>query len=145
MPGPDRDSIRRPKPKGPREEQFIYVLSREGERALAERALKAAARVHERFWAAPPEPAAAEAVGEAVAQEPRSAVGVALRARRSVRAKAARVNGRRFGTVNRRTRDQGDPVPDLRISGFWLQEAGFGFGQEYEVEVEAGTLTVRAV
>ncbi|HVF59608.1 MAG TPA: SymE family type I addiction module toxin [Thermoanaerobaculia bacterium] len=36
-------------------------------------------------------------------------------------------------------------VPDLRISGRWLQRAGFDLGQHYEIEVRAGRLTIRAV
>ncbi|HEX5759539.1 MAG TPA: SymE family type I addiction module toxin [Thermoanaerobaculia bacterium] len=36
-------------------------------------------------------------------------------------------------------------VPDLRISGRWLQRAGFDRGQHYEIEARAGRLTIRAV
>jgi type I toxin-antitoxin system toxin SymE len=36
-------------------------------------------------------------------------------------------------------------VPALRLSGKWLREAGFDVGQEFEVEIEAGKLTIRAV
>jgi hypothetical protein len=36
-------------------------------------------------------------------------------------------------------------VPDLWLSGKWLGAAGFDLGQQFEVEVEAGTLTIRAV
>ncbi len=150
MPGREESAVRRPpKPSGPREEQFIYVLPLERQRALADRASRAAARAHERFWAAADEEAAgAGMVGEAAApgaEGPGEPGLEAWRLRRGARAKAARASGRRFGTVSRRTRSFGDPVPDLRISGFWLREAGFDLGQEYEIEVGAGTLTVRAI
>jgi hypothetical protein len=149
MGGPASRTARRPpKASGPREEQFIYVLPLERQRALADRALGAAARAHERFWTAPPEEAAAGEVREAAAPDPARVAEPGAQpwsVRRGARAKAARASGRRFGTVSRRTRAFGDPVPDLRISGFWLKEAGFDVGQEVEIEVEAGTLVVRAV
>jgi len=31
------------------------------------------------------------------------------------------------------------------MTGRWLEEAGFDLGQEYEVDVEAGKLTLQAV
>jgi len=31
------------------------------------------------------------------------------------------------------------------MTGRWLQEAGFALGREYEVEVEAGRLTIQAI
>ena len=36
-------------------------------------------------------------------------------------------------------------VPDLRLCGAWLLEAGFDLGQGYEVEAKAGRLTIQAV
>lgn len=116
-------------------EEFIYILPPSAEHALAERAVQAAARARERARAAPPTP---EEAAEEAARRSR-------RAARNTREAAARAHGRRLGTVSRRTRPHGGPVPDLRISGFWLRDAGFDFGQEYEVEVEQGKLTVRAV
>jgi len=68
----------------------------------------------------------------------------AWRDRRLTRAAAARANGRRFGTICCRWRDCAT-VPDLRLSGHWLQRAGFDLGQHYEIEVRAGRLTIRAV
>ncbi|MEJ1963752.1 MAG: SymE family type I addiction module toxin [Gammaproteobacteria bacterium] len=34
------------------------------------------------------------------------------------------------------------PVPNLRLCGRWLQDAGFGIGQRIKVEVNAGRLTI---
>ncbi|HVF60007.1 MAG TPA: SymE family type I addiction module toxin [Thermoanaerobaculia bacterium] len=61
------------------------------------------------------------------------------------RAAAARAKGRRFGTICCRSRGYRNLVPDLRISGRWLQRAGFDLGQNYEIEIRAGRLTIRAV
>lgn len=36
-------------------------------------------------------------------------------------------------------------MPDLRLMGLWLERAGFDLGRLCEVEVEAGTLTIRAI
>jgi hypothetical protein len=36
-------------------------------------------------------------------------------------------------------------IPDLRLIGLWLQTAGFDPGRQCAVEVEAGTLTIRAI
>ena len=52
--------------------------------------------------------------------------------------------GLRSGTVCGRWRGRGR-VPDLRLCGAWLREAGFDLGQGYEVEVKAERLTVQAV
>jgi hypothetical protein len=41
----------------------------------------------------------------------------------------------RFGTICCRSRGYRRLVPDLRISGHWLQRAGFDRGQHYEIEV----------
>jgi hypothetical protein len=50
----------------------------------------------------------------------------------------------RLGTVSDRWRD-GRRLPDLRLTGRWLEDAGFSRGREYEVEVEAGKLTIQAI
>lgn len=52
----------------------------------------------------------------------------------------------RRGTINARWRQKGNVlVPELRMSGFWLEQAGFDIGQRFEVAVEHGVLTFRAV
>jgi hypothetical protein len=68
----------------------------------------------------------------------------ARRKERSARARAARARGRRLATICGRFQGSGR-VPDLRLSGKWLGAAGFDLGQRFEVEVEAGRLTIRAV
>ena len=68
----------------------------------------------------------------------------ARREERSARAKVAQAKGRRLATICGRWQETGR-VPDLRLSGKWLREAGFDLGQRFEVEVEAGKLTIRAV
>jgi len=59
-------------------------------------------------------------------------------------AATARAKGHRFGTICCRSRGY-RRFPDLRISGRWLQRAGFDLGKHYEIEVRAGRLTIRAV
>jgi len=68
----------------------------------------------------------------------------ARREERSARAKAARAAGRRLATICGRWQETGR-VPALRLSGKWLRDAGFDVGQEFEVEIEAGKLTIWAV
>jgi hypothetical protein len=68
----------------------------------------------------------------------------ARRKERNALARAARARGRRLATICGRF--QGDErVPDLRLAGRWLRKVGFDLGQRFEVEVEAGKLTIRAV
>lgn len=60
------------------------------------------------------------------------------------RRKEVRERGHRLLTVCGRWRAK-RRVPDIRLSGLWLRSAGFDFGQELEVEVENGALTIRAI
>ena len=60
------------------------------------------------------------------------------------RRKQARKRGRRLLTVCGKNRGR-RRVPDLRLMGQWLQRAGFDLGRLCEVEVEADTLTIRAI
>jgi len=60
------------------------------------------------------------------------------------RRREAHQQGRRLLTVCGRWRGR-RRLPDIRLCGLWLKEAGFDLGQEFEVEVEAGALTIRAV
>jgi len=64
--------------------------------------------------------------------------------RRLAKAREARARGCRFGTVCGRWRGE-KRVADLRMSGLWLEAAGFMVGQEYEVEVDDGKLVIVAV
>jgi len=64
--------------------------------------------------------------------------------RKRRRRKEARQRGRRLLTVCGRWQAS-RRIPDIRLSGLWLRSAGFDLGQELEVEVEAGRLTLRAV
>ena len=66
------------------------------------------------------------------------------RAAKSRRRREARRKGLRLLTVCGRWRE-GGRFPDLRLTGRWLERAGFGLGQEVEVRVETGRLTIRAV
>ena len=77
------------------------------------------------------------AVSEALEAEDR-------REARRRRRKEAWRRGVRLGTVSAGWRD-GRRRPVLRMTGRWLEDAGFGLGQEYEVEVKAGKLTIQAV
>jgi Toxin SymE, type I toxin-antitoxin system len=66
------------------------------------------------------------------------------RERKRQRRRHARARGVRLGTVCGRWRE-GHRLPDLRMSGRWLEKAGFDLCQEYEVEVESGKLTIQAI
>lgn len=117
-------------PFGPFDTCFGYRVTEEGLRALAEYEL-----VHGRP-AFRDEPLA-ESVAEAVETEAR-------RERTRLRRNRARARGRRLLTVCGRQQG-GREAPDLRMTGHWLEEAGFGPGRQYEVEVEPGKLTLRAL
>lgn len=58
--------------------------------------------------------------------------------------RSAKANGRRCGTVCGRWRDK-KHVPEVRLSGHWLQAAGFELGQVLEVGVEEDRLVIQAV
>lgn len=60
------------------------------------------------------------------------------------RRRDARRRGRRLVTVSYLTRVSRQ-VPLLRLSGHWLRDAGFDLGQELEVDVGTGRLTLEAV
>ena len=68
----------------------------------------------------------------------------AWRERKRRRRQEVRERGCRMLTVCGRWR-AGRRVPDVRLSGLWLTNAGFDFGQELEVEVKDGTLMIRAI
>lgn len=68
----------------------------------------------------------------------------AYRERKRRRRKKARDRGLRLFTVCRRWR-RSRKIPDLRLTGQWLERTGFPLGQEIEVEVEPGRLTLRAI
>jgi len=68
----------------------------------------------------------------------------AWRERKRRRRKEVRERGHRLLTVCGRWRAR-RRVPDIRLSGLWLRSAGFDFGQELEIEVEDGALTIRAI
>ena len=53
------------------------------------------------------------------------------------------MRGVRAGSISARCRD-GREVPELRLAGRWLEDAGFDLGQEYEIEVGVGRLTIQA-
>jgi Toxin SymE, type I toxin-antitoxin system len=127
---PTRHSTSLPEPTGPFDDRFVYRLTEEGKRALA-----ACERANGK-------PAGTKApctdeVAEALDRETR-------RERRRQRRKEAQARGLRVGTVCGRWQGKGR-VPDLRMSGRWLEEAGFVLGREYEVEVGAERLTIRAM
>ncbi len=63
--------------------------------------------------------------------------------RRRALEQSARAKGNRSGTVCGRWREN-KQVPEVRLSGNWLQAAGFDLGQMFEVRVEKGALMIRA-
>jgi len=130
MCGRSSDSTSLPEPSGPFDDRFVYRLTAEGRKILAD---------HGRSNGQPAfsEARCTPAVADALDSDAR------LESKRQ-RRKDARERGIRFGTVCGRWRD-GRRLPDLRMTGRWLEHAGFDLGQEYEVEVEAGKLTIQAV
>lgn len=130
MRGPAKNSTNLPEPTGPTDERFVYHLTPEGQQVLADQEKATGEQLHL--------PAARFAeVAEAVEREQR-------RRRHEERREAARSNGHRLGTITYRWRGV-KQVPELRISGLWLQNAGFEMGKEVEITVGDGRLIVEVV
>jgi len=107
-----------------------YRVTKEGLKALAEYEARHGKAVVEEV----PLPSdAAEALQD-----------TARRERRRQRRKEARERGLRLLTVCGRWRSN-RRIPEMRLTGLWLRNAGFDLGQEFEVEVSAGALTIRAI
>ena len=130
MSRPGSHSTTRPEPTGPFDPSFGYRLTEEGLKTLADYEKRHGKRVVRKVRLP-------DSVAEALESE-----GWRERTRR--RRKAARARGRRLVTVCGKWRRK-KRVPDLRLMGLWLRSAGFEPGRQCEVEVEAGTLTVRAI
>jgi len=130
MCGRSSDSTSLPEPAGTFDERFVYRLTDEAKQILAEHGR---ANGKPAFLEARSSPAVAELLDSEARRE-----------RKRRRRKEARARGVRLGTVCGRWRN-GRRLPDLRMSGRWLQRAGFDLGQEYEVKVQAGKLTIQAV
>jgi len=130
MCGRSSDSNSLPEPSGSFDHRFVYRLTGEGRNILAEHGRADGKPVFSETRCTP-------AVAAALDSESRLQ-------RKRRRRKEARARGARLGTVCGRWRG-GRRVPDLRMSGRWLEKAGFDLGQEYEVEVRAGKLTIQGV
>jgi Toxin SymE, type I toxin-antitoxin system len=130
MRGRGTDSTSLPEPSGPFDDRFVYRLTAEGKKLLAE---------HERANGKPAfiENRCTPAVTAALDSETRSE-------RKRLRRTEARARGVRVGTVGGRWRG-GRRLPDLRLTGRWLEAAGFELGQEYELDVSTGRLTIHAI
>jgi len=130
MCGRGNDSTSLPEPSGPIDERFVYRLTVEGKKALEE---------CERSNGKPAYSKArcTSEVAEALAADAR-------RESKRQRRRQARQRGLRLGTVSSRWRD-GRRFPELRMTGRWLEDAGFDLGQEYEIAVAAGRLTIQAL
>jgi hypothetical protein len=130
MRGPSDHSTNLPEPSGPTDDRFVYHLTPAGQQLLAQREEATGTHLHR------PAARAAE-VADAVHRE-------TTRRRRKALAESARRNGRRFGTISYRQRQQ-QQFPALRVSGLWLREAGFDLGQEFEIIVDEGRLVIEAL
>ena len=121
---------RLPEEPGPFDKTYGYRVTEEGMKALQE---------YEKHHAKPTlrKVPLAHTVAEALRDE-------AWRDRQRQRRKEARARGNRLLTVCGRTRGAQE-VPELRLLGQWLEQAGFPPGKHCEVEATAGTLTIRAV
>jgi hypothetical protein len=105
---------------------------------VTEAGLKALAEYEERNGEAVVEEVALpDEVAEALETE-------AWQDRRQQHREDARERGHRLLTVCGKWRG-GRRIPDIRLTGLWLRNAGFDLGQSIEVEVEAGALTIRAL
>lgn len=130
MCGRGSDSTTLPEPTGDLDNRFGYRVTEEGLKALEEYGKAHRKQVLRKV----PLP---DTVAEALHSEARDE-----RTRR--RRQEARSRGRRLLTVCSRFQP-GGRVPDLRMTGRWLEAAGFASGQQFDVEVEAGKLTLRIV
>jgi hypothetical protein len=119
-----------PEPSGPTDERFVYHLTDEGRRVLAEHEADTGEQLHL--------PAARFAeIAEAAEREQR-------RQRREALAEQAKQNGHRVGTISYRWKNE-KQFPLLRLSGDWLAEAGFPLGQLFRVTVNDGQLVIDVV
>ena len=123
-----KDFTSLPEPSGHIDERFVYRLTAEGKKAL------------EQCERCNGKPAYSKArctseVAEALEAD-------AWREGKRQRRKEARQPGVRLGTVTSQWRD-GRRFPEVRMTGRWLEEAGFELGREYEIGVEAGRLTIQ--
>jgi len=114
----------------PFDDSFGYRVTEEGLRALEEYEKQNGKPAFRKV----PLP---DTVAEALADQ-------AWRERKRQYRKEAHERGHRLLTVCGRQRGRRQ-VPELRLMGLWLQQAGFDLGRHCEVEVQAGTLTIRAV
>ena len=126
MRGPVQHSTNLPEPTGPTDDRFVYRLTPTGRQILADHEAATGEQLHL--------PAARVCeIAEAVDREH-------TRRRRA----EAKTNGRRFGTISYRWRND-KQFPQLRLSGDWLGDAGFVLGQQFEVTVSDRRLTIDAV
>ena len=130
MCGRARQSTTPPESSGPFDDRFAYRVTEEGLKALAE------------YQRANGKPAFTKAPLPAPLAQALESEG--WRERKRSRRRKARERGLRLFTVCCRWR-RGRRIPDLRLTGRWLEGAGFPLGQDIEVEVEAGRPTLRAI
>jgi hypothetical protein len=126
MSGPAQHSTHLPEPSGPTDERFVYSLTEEGKRVLEEHQATTGEQLHI------PSARVSEIL-EATERE-------TLRRRRA----EAMANGRRLGTISYRMMGE-KQRPLLRLSGSWLNEAGFPLGQHFEITVHDRQLIIDAV
>jgi hypothetical protein len=125
MSGPSQHATL-PEPSGPTDERFAYSLTPEGRKILEEHEATTGEQLHI------PSARISE-IAEAIERE---------KTRR--RREEAKSNGRRFGTISYRWKNE-KRFPLLRLSGDWLDEAGFTLGQQFEITVHDRQLIIDAV
>jgi hypothetical protein len=130
MCGRRSDPTTLPDDPGPIDNSFGYRVTEEGFKALAEYEKRHGKRVVRKVRLP-------DTVAEALEAD-------AWYEGRRHRRKQARKRDRRLLTICGKNRGR-RWVPDLRLMGLWLERAGFDLGRLCEVEVEAGTLTIRAI
>ena len=125
VPGPAASAAAAlPEPTGPTDDRFVYRLTPQALHILAEHG-------------------AGEELAHPAARITDAAEAIEAESKRRRRCEARR-RGRRLATISHCTRGS-QRLPLLRLSGNWLREAGFDLGQEYEVEVGEGRLTLEAM
>ena len=124
---PGSDFTTRPEATGPFDDSVGYRVTEEGLKALEEYEKRHGTTVVRKL---PPSPKTVTAVDR---QE-----------HRRQRRKQAREQGHRIVTVCGKWRD-GRKIPDLRLMGLWLEQAGFDLGRLCEIEIGPSILTIRAV
>ena len=124
---PGSDFTTGPEPTGPFDDSVGYRVTEEGLKALQEYEKRHGTTVVRKV---PP--------------SPKTVTADDWQEHRRQRRKQAREQRHRLVTVCGKRRGN-RKIPDLRLMGLWLEQAGFDLGRLCEVEIGPETLTIRAI